>query len=125
MGFFRNVKKEEAISLVSDTIVVGLIAPAILGAKQLGVTFEQMRINEPSKGNHETYGSGWNFGISLKCDQAFLKKETLETELTFALTKFQTKHESKPILERMTQPEIAVAGNEGLIVKFFLAEGSF
>ena len=124
MGFFHNAKKQEAISVINDTVLVDLITPSIRGAKQFSVNFDEIRIDEPLDGEHETHGKGWNFSIFLRCDRAFAKKDTMETELTFAFAKFQKKYESKPILDRITPPEVVVAGNEGLIIKLFLASTS-
>jgi hypothetical protein len=48
----------------------------------------------------------------------------METELTFALAKFQKKYEGKPILDRIPPTEVVVAGNKGLIINLFLASPS-
>jgi len=72
---------------------------AVRGAKQFNINCDEIRIEEPSDGKHETHGKGCNFNIFFRCDRAFAKKDTMETELTFAFAKFQKKYENVPILD--------------------------
>jgi hypothetical protein len=54
--FFHNAKKQEAISVINETVLVDLITPSIRGAKQFSVNFDEIRIDEPLDGEHETHG---------------------------------------------------------------------
>ena len=89
MGLFHNAKKQEVVSVINDTVLVDLITPSIRGAKQFNINFDEIKIEEPSDEKHETHGKGCSFNIFLRCDRAFAKKDTMETELTFAFAKFQ------------------------------------